>query len=277
MKKVTLTIANFLSLLYPLYLLSSPTKVLAAHNAPIVESLKTTINIESDASLLVTETISVNFPNSTDEFKRPIPKKYTWNGEEKKAVINVISVRNPAGVDLPYKEIQNLNSDTVIIGDKKTSFNKNYVFEISYRTSAVIEKDDLQNDFFFDALGTNWEIPIRSTEVVVNSPYANIVDYNCIAGTPNTAQKFCIGEFDQNVARFYSTNVLGQGKNLTIYLGIDKKGEVELPGKWERTKIWLKLNFGYLLLGLGVTLLTVTIVKRIMKGKKLVVSFRKRK
>ncbi|MBN1169328.1 DUF2207 domain-containing protein [Candidatus Woesebacteria bacterium] len=241
-----------------------------------VESFDSVVKVEKDASLNIEETVSVKFSGVVDEFRRPVPTKYFWNDEEISTIIDLVSVKNASGKDLKYKTSSKDDYLTIVIKSKDEKFGSEYSFKFNYRTAPLIEADNLQNEFFFDVLGTQWSVPVKTVEVSVISPYADIVDYNCIAGTPGTPQKFCVGEFDPENARFDSTNNLGQGKNFVIFLGIDKNGNVEPVEGLEKNKLWLLLNWKYVIVGLGVVLILVLLIKRLMRGKKILIRIKKK-
>lgn len=142
-----------------------------ARAADEIENFEVDININSDASISVKESIEYDFDTSTRHgIYRDIPYKYDARGGKYNLHISNISVTDHLGSPYDftvsnkegYKSIQIGNADELVSGVK--------TYVIKYKIKKAINYFDDHDELYWNVTGNKWIVPIRRARVSVFLP-----------------------------------------------------------------------------------------------------------
>lgn len=135
-----------------------------------IDSFKSTIEIQSDGSVTVTEIIDVTFTIASHGIYRYIPVVYQQeNGEKKYTEIEIIDIRE----DNNYPEYETKYSTSnleIKIGDPEKLINGNKRYIIQYSVKGVIESYTDYDELYWNVTGNGWDTPITSAATTVSIP-----------------------------------------------------------------------------------------------------------
>lgn len=136
-----------------------------------INNFETAIEINEDASILVTETIYYDFGDDLRHgIFRFIPIKYKARGGNYNLKISDIRVVNQEG--FPYDfEISYPSDDVNIkIGDSEKYVSGEMIYVISYRIKKAINYFDDHDEFYWNITGHDWYVPIKKASAIVFLP-----------------------------------------------------------------------------------------------------------
>jgi len=216
-----------------------------------IHSFKVDIQINSDSSLDITETIHYDFETlERHGIYRDIPYKYNVRGGNFNLRLSNFLVEDENGK--PYKlEVSN-NGDykRLKIGDADITVTgwKNYI--IKYKVKRAINFFNDYDELYWNATGDEWTPSIVTASAVVHLPQElseNDLQMKCLHGAQGSTEE-CItgilGGEEKGVA-FLTDNIMS-GQGMTIVLGWPK-GIVNPPTVWQNILDIIKDN-GILLL-----------------------------
>jgi uncharacterized membrane protein YgcG len=240
--RIILVVIFFLSIFFPLHVAAVNTTT----NQYVIENFSSDIVVEKDTSLTVTETIKVDFPNPRHGIFRIIPVVYSVHGKTIKAQLDVISITD--GNETPYQfERSRLKQSVKLkIGDPLRYVTGVKTYIIKYRISKVLQRFEEHEEVYWNVTGSEWDTDILASNASVSSPFARITDLECFAGTFGGTEKFCKFESHEDKAYFESTTTLGEGRDFSIVIALDKENDLQFPSFLQRLSDYVFDNWGYL-------------------------------
>ncbi len=224
------------------------TPVSAAVNDFTISQYDIDFNLSRDDtnhSVLTTrETIFATFPSSNQNhgIERYIPKKYDGHSTQ----LDIQSVTRQDGTKWNYTTYDSGGYTVVRIGDADKYLHGSQAFVLAYTQRDVTRyfADTGADEFYWDANGTEWQVPIESLTVkltidktLTSSLNGNTACYQGAFSERGSCQ--LMGEDDEAV---YATNArnLGKGENVTIALGFK-------PGTFTAYKkpVWEQILIGW--------------------------------
>ena len=234
---------KLLILLLGLFFLLFPSNALAQEY--LIQSFDSNIALQKDTSLLVTETLDVNFSASKHGIFRNIPVTYSAKGKTIRAKLDVISVTNKNGVAYKYQTSRS-GSDVVIkIGDPDFTVTGRLSYVIKYQITKIVQRFDTHDEIYWNVTGSGWDTEILKSTASVSSPFAKITQLECFSGSVGTKEKFCKSGLITGNGEFVSIGELGSGRDFTIVVGLDKQNELIFPGPIESALGFIFDNWGY--------------------------------
>ncbi|MBU0572515.1 DUF2207 domain-containing protein [Patescibacteria group bacterium] len=209
-----------------------------------IESFHAKIDIEKDTSLIVEETIKVNFPGEKHGIFRIIPVIYSVGGKTVRANLKLVSVVDETGTPYIYEISRYNQSEKIKIGDPAKTITGDHTYVITYVMSHVLLEFPENAELYWNVTGSEWDVGISNSTAVVNSPHALIKEVGCFAGDVESGEENCETKFTDNVAEFAATEILGLEKDFTIVVAFDKQNFV-FPGTIERIGKLISDNWGY--------------------------------
>ena len=207
----------------------------------VISNYDVKLNLSKDQQnhsfLETTETITAEFmPEKNHGISRTFVKNYDGHSTD----FNLISVKDEQGNDLDY----HWSDDSLRIGksDVFVSGTKTYVIKYSQRDVTKTYSDTDADEFYWDAVGTDWRVPIERAEVTVNLA-ENIksdlkTELNCYYGKAGDSSRCGV---DGMVASAWDLPV---GAGLSIAVGFRpgtfvgyQKSWLEVLAEW-----WTKLQ-----------------------------------
>lgn len=214
------------------------------------------ITINQDSSINVTETILYDFDGLEKHgIYRDIPFKYQNNTFGNFNIkISDISVIDEKGNSYNYSVSTKGQNKSIKIGDANYLVSGLKTYIIKYKVSRAITFFKDHDELYWNAVGSDWSIPINESRVVVSlSPEIDFDQINliCYSGpkdsqTPCTESKKIINpKNDSTAGYFYQKNVM-PGDFFTIALSFPK-GFVKEPSTSEKVLVILKENLIFIL------------------------------
>ena len=196
-----------------------------------IKSFESEVTLEQDTSLEVKETIIINFPDSRHGIYRIIPVVYSYKGKTIKADFKLVSVKDENGNHYKYEKSRLGQSIELKIGDPNVVIEGVHTYVLTYKINDILQRYDTYDEIYWNITGHEWDTEIINASARVVSPYAKIEKVDCFAGLFGSTQKFCDSTFSENDADFSSTAVLGDGRDFTIVIALNKKNDLVFSRK----------------------------------------------
>ncbi|TAL18948.1 DUF2207 domain-containing protein [Patescibacteria group bacterium] len=209
---------------------------------PLVEQISdfdAAIAVNPDATIEVTEKITVYFPAPRHGIDREIPVRYRARfGNRQTIRLTVESVTDQNGSPLPYA-LSRLGGDLRIrIGDPNRTVAGEQVYRITYRVARVLLFFSDHDELYWNVTGNRWRLPLSRAEAAVTLPVgvpAAAVSSSCYTGSYGSTAQDCAKSAADGFYQFTSDG------ELTIAIGWPK-GFVRAPTKAERARDFLLDN-----------------------------------
>lgn len=225
--------------------------------------------VQPDASILVTETIRYDFGSTPRHgIYRDIPVRFEYPADPKyERVTRIDRIRvsaepagTPAGIEISDEGARK----RIRIGDPDRTVTGEHVYAISYRVRGAVDAFPDHDELRWDAVGTEWAVPVDGARVGVESPVP-ITQVACSAGPAGSDLPCRAAQVDGTTAAF-SHAVLPPYNGLTITVGLPKGALVVPPPlldeKWSLTRAFsvTPLTVGGAVLLLGAVLVGVVVL-----------------
>lgn len=226
----------------------------------VIKSFDSQITVESDGSMLVTETITVHSEGIeiVHGIYRDFPTKYKDKlGNNYNVGFDLISVRRD-GQETKYDTAMQSNGIRIYIRDRDVDLAPgDYVFEIIYRTTGQLGFFSDHDELYWNVTGNGWAFAIEKASAEVTLPVG--VENN-ITTTGYTGYQ---GSRDQNFQSsiagnkiFFSASGLSINEGLTIVVGWPK-GFVHEPTTQERQAQFIRDNTPIAIMAIGVMIVFI--------------------
>lgn len=205
------------------------------------------IQVHSDSSLAVTETIRVRAEGN--KIKRGIFREFPTtyfrrSGERVTVGFELLSVRRN-GRDEAYHTVRRSNGVAIYLGHKDRVLSPGtYTYEIRYRTDRQLGFFADHDELYWNVTGVNWDFPIDSAAAEVQLPAGvpgDAVRLEGYTGPMGATWRHYRAAIDDGRAVFETTRPLGRQEGLTIVVGWPK-GHVTAPGELARLSYFLRDN-----------------------------------
>ncbi len=247
---------KFLTIISFAVLFLSPRKVFSQQQEKI-NNYQVNIQIQGNGKISVEEEIQYDFGNSERHgIFREIPLiKENEEGERFKLKFTDISVENPSGETYQYKETRNRENLKLQVGDPNEKITGEHTYVISYTVSGALTYFEGFDELYWDAVGSNWNVPIGKVKVTIQLPQSvpqEKLNFNCFIGEEGSGVgDRCETSKEENKIIYESTRPLKQREGITVVLNFDS-GYVEKLFPEKVRPEFLQ----YILIGLAITLLT---------------------
>ena len=186
------------------------------------------IQVEATGSMLVTETIDYDFAsNSRHGIFREIPVRTGYDSRyERTFPLKVISVAGSEGTPDEYESETAGNYKRLKIGDPDKTITGAHRYTIVYRVDAALNGFPEHDELYWNAIGTEWTVPIDQATVRVTTP-ADITQVACFGGGSGSRLPCSEADHAGRVAGF-TQGGLDSGEGITVVVGF-AKGAVPTP------------------------------------------------
>jgi len=216
-----------------------------------IDKFHSDIMINEDSSIIVKETIDVEFHQQRHGIYREIPFRYRDDsGKMITTPTKVLSVVDGSGKAWKYKVERTGPVVNVRIGDAKRYVEGRQTYIITYEVENVILFFKDHDELYWNVTGNFWKAPIKEASATASLTTKNKSKNLMAAGYEGSygSKEECGYESYDNSGKFYTKRSLKMGEGLTAVLGWDK-GLVSPPSSWK--KFWwvvnLKENWVFLL------------------------------
>ena len=154
----------------------------------IIKSYDVEVLLQEDGVIKVVENIQVDFTERRRGIFRTIPTLYNANGNaEYRVDIEDIEV-----TDWNYKVSNKRSEKEIRIGDTDRYLTGIQNYRITYRAYGAIARYEDSDEFYWNLISPEWEVPIESASYSVRFPYgwaSDITDYTVITESAGAASK----------------------------------------------------------------------------------------
>ena len=200
----------------------------------VIQSFEATVNVESDGSILVEETIVPRFTGSWNGIFRTIPIQYrTPQGLNYTLRLDVESVTDREGRALKYESSRERHYRKLRIWVPGAA-DATRTVKLRYRVQNGLRFFDEHDELYWNVTGDEWEVPIESASAHVRLPEA-------ASGVRATAFRGAYGSTEQSDVstgpdgvRVQSSRGLGMREGLTLVVGWNP-GVVHRPTAVDKT------------------------------------------
>jgi uncharacterized membrane protein len=202
------------------------------------------IMIGEDSSLIVKETIDVEFHQARHGIYREIPFKYRDDlGKVITTPTKVLSVTDGSGKTLKYKVERTGPMIHVRIGDAKRYVEGRWTYIITYKVENVILFFKDHDELYWNVTGNYWKAPIKEASATAFLTIKGKSKNLMVAGYEGGygSKEECGYETYDNSGKFFTKRSLNMGEGLTIVFGWDKD-LVSSPSSWKKF-LWA-MNLG---------------------------------
>jgi uncharacterized membrane protein len=202
------------------------------------------IMIGEDSSIIVKETIDVEFHQPRHGIYREIPFKYRDDfGKVITTPTKVLSVTDGSGKAWKYKVERTGPMIHVRIGDAKRYVEGRWTYIITYKVENVILFFKDHDELYWNVTGNYWKAPINEVSAVVFLTTKGKSKSLMAAGYEGGygSKEECGFETYDNSGKFFTKRSLKMGEGLTAVFGWDK-GLVFPPSSWKQF-LWA-INLG---------------------------------
>ena len=232
--KSLLLIALFVFLSLSLNLILFNTPAFAQYFT--INKFHSDIMIREDSSVLVKETIDVEFHQSRHGIYREIPFRYRDDlGKVIATPTRVLSVTNGSGKIWKYQVERTGSVIHIRMGDAKRYVKGHQTYVITYEVENVILFFNDHDELYWNVTGNYWKAPIKEASAIVSLTTKGKSKNLMVAGYEGGygSKEECDYETDDNSGKFFSRRSLRMGEGLTIVFGWDK-GLVFPPSSWKK-------------------------------------------
>jgi uncharacterized membrane protein YgcG len=216
----------------------------------VITDFSTTIKINEDASIDVSESITYDFSlNEKHGIYRDIPVKYKARGGNYNLRLSDISVTDETGNARPFDAYSNGDNLRIKIGDPDVLVSGQQVYVINYMVKRALNYFDSYDELYWNATGNDWIATIEQAKATVVLPQAlldNGLQAVCYAGARGSSEE-CLsrrynyvsqGQVDKIV---FTNDRLKGGEGLTVVVGWPK-GLVVEPSAFAKLSDTVKDN-----------------------------------
>lgn len=211
----------------------------------VIDNFSTLITVNKDRSLLIAETIDVNFTDYRHGIYRVIPNIYSYKGKTINSRLKLLSVTDENGIFYPSSASRFNQSISIKIGDPDKTIIGKKTYIITYLVKNVLLDYENSPELYWNVTGHEWDTQIIKASATVISEYADVVRAQCYAGIEETGEKECTSNFGKINAVFFSTSPLGENKDFTIALSFSKENNFINPSFIQKIIIFYTDNWGY--------------------------------
>jgi len=198
------------------------------------------LQVEPAGTLLVTETIDYDFGSANRHgIYRDVPVRRAYDGRYDRIYpLKVRFVDASAGTPHGYELEDVGHSKRIKIGDPDKTISGAHRYTIEYRVSAALDALDDHDELNWNAIGTEWSVPIDRATVRVTAPSA-VTAVACYGGGRGSRLACSEATRAGNLAGF-SQGGLRAGQGVTVVVAF-AKGAVPPPAplldeRWSATR-----------------------------------------
>ncbi|HVL27885.1 MAG TPA: DUF2207 domain-containing protein, partial [Acidimicrobiales bacterium] len=203
----------------------------AAQAGERIQSFDTTIEVQPDGSLRVTEVIRYDFgPNSRRGILRDIPVRFDYEPDPKYERLNRIddvSVSTSPGAPSNLSIESEGRYRRFRIGDPDVFIRGAHTYTIHYRVRGALNSFDEHEELYWNATGDQWPVPIDEASVTVRAPGA-ITQVACYAGPAGSRLTCDEASGAGSPAARFAQRRLSSFEGLTVVVAM-AKGSVTVP------------------------------------------------
>lgn len=190
------------------------------------------IEIRSDASIKVIETITADFSVPKHGIFRNIPYQYTDDQGERLTIPLTVTSVTQDGRPAAIATSQEDNELKIRIGDPDITLTGRHIYIVSYTADAAVNFLSDHDELYWNVTGSDWDVSMGAVTVTVKLPAtvpAENIPTACYTGPVQSTQKDCTSTSANGQATFSAHDYL------TVVIGWPK-GIIELPAHYNEIR-----------------------------------------
>ena len=178
------------------------------------------LRVEAGGTLLVSERIAYDFGTEQRHgILRDLPVRFRYDDRYDRVYpVHVLEVSGSPGTPDQYKVEDAGASLRIRIGDPDRTISGRHDYTIVYRVEGALNGFADHDELYWNAIGTQWEVPIQDASVKVRAPAA-IGRVACYVGPVGSIRLCASSGVDGRTASFATTG-LGPYEGLTVVVGL---------------------------------------------------------
>lgn len=218
--------------------------------AETIEKMNVTLDVQRDASVVVSEFIAYDFGDAQRHgIYRDITERYIdRNGGTESIAINDVNVTNASGTPVTFKVNENSGTIRIQIGDADRLVTGLQKYVITYTVNGAIGFFSDHDEVYWNATGNGWQVSIRDASVGVWTP-VDSTSHACYVGVIGSTET-CTSSARRDGANkpivLFTSRTLSPGEGLTVAVGVPK-GVIREPPASARIWQWLSLYWPFAL------------------------------
>lgn len=219
-------------------LLSALVLLASAAGAETIRDFDTTVRLAPATEFEVEERIVWDFGSDRRHgIIRRIPVRYDrGRAADWRVRVDVESVTDGQGNPLRFGSREGGGYVELKIGDPDSWVTGEREYRIRYRVARGLLYFEDHDELYWNATGTEWEVPIESASTTVELPAGASGEglrTACFAGPRGSSLADCSAEVSGDAVRFAANDTLAPGSGLTVVVGL-RKGVLPQPSAAEQ-------------------------------------------
>lgn len=222
-----------------------PIKACGQNQFESISHYQVRIRMLSDSQILVSEKIDYDFGSASHRgIIREVPYKYQARGGNYNLRISDVTATNELGEKQQLKVSYSGNKAVFRIGDPDVAVTGERSYVINYTVGRAINYFDSEDELYWTAVGTEWQVPIAAADASVTLPPGaeGKIKAACYTGSFGSTEANCEIIQESDMVSFVSKNPLLAGEGLTVVVALPK-GILTVPGPLIRTTQLLEDNW----------------------------------
>ncbi|MDE3096555.1 MAG: DUF2207 domain-containing protein [Chloroflexota bacterium] len=204
---------------------------LAQQQGWAIDTFHADIAVRHDTSLLITETIGVDFGALPKHgIFREIPVAYAYDATHTRTYgLDVLSVTDAAGTPWPYTAGRSGPNVRIRIGDPGRTVTGRQTYRITYRVRNAMNPFPDHDELYWNVTGALWPVPIARASATVTLAGGGFERARCFEGVTGSTEGCRAGIYDHTTHILYgASRPLSPDEQLTIVAAV-KKGVLAAP------------------------------------------------
>jgi uncharacterized membrane protein len=180
--------------------------------------------IQSDGTVAATEVIEVDFASEPHHgIFRYIPVRFDYEPNRKYERIYKISNIHVAATGVSaHNSISDTGPNKVFkIGDKDKTVTGTHTYTITYKITGALNSFREHDEFYWNATGNHWEIPIDEAVVHVTAP-SGMQQVACFTGFVGSRQTCESAQLTSSTGATFSEHSLYPGDGISVVVSLQK-------------------------------------------------------
>jgi len=196
-----------------------------------ITNYRSEVTIEHDGTIVVHETIDYDFGVVPHHgIYRDVPVRTSQSGKDgydRVYPLTVESVTASADTPAQYTVEDQGNDQRIKIGDPDRTITGAHTYEITYRVRGALNAFDDHDELVWNAVGTEWSVPVERASAVVHAPAA-VQRVGCARGTYGSTAPCTTAASAGNDAVF-AVEQLGPYEGMTFTVALPSGAVVPTP------------------------------------------------
>ena len=195
----------------------------------VIDDFHSDIAIANDASMVLTETIAVDFGQLEKHgIFRTLTVSYDHDSAHyRKLDVSVRSVVDAKANSVPYTTSVDGSTLQITVGDPDRTVSGRQIYVITYAVRGGLNSLKEQDELYWNVNGAGWPVTVQRVSARVHLPGPDLQGATCFQG-PTGSKEPCQHTDEPGAADFQSTGPLASGQQLTVVAGI-RKGALATP------------------------------------------------